>query len=99
MRTIIDGQRVELEYIFFDTTVDGRIVQIRIESNSGVGFPLHCVLRNQLPRMFDAVMDNQELDEDGFTEIRVLNASQLEVIDAIRFLGLGVAEVAPMSTT
>lgn len=89
--------KVRLKYLLFEKGVDGQVVQMHIESNGGMGHPLHILIKNQLSRMFDGIMDQEMPDDDGFTEVRFLNASHLEVIDAMRFFGLGVTEVAPTS--
>ncbi len=96
MILIVDGFNVILNYVFFDG-IGGQITQLRIQSFEGEPSSVHSTLMDRIGTMFDGVMDDARVDKTGQTEIRVLNATHLEVIDILRFCGLGVIEVAPSS--
>ncbi len=99
MHLLLGGQRVELNYLLFGKGVAGQVVEMRIASTGGAAASLHHELAERLRPLFEGgVMDQAVPGEGGFTEIRVLNATHLQVIDAARLLGIGVSEIAPAST-
>jgi hypothetical protein len=92
MHLIVDGYHMQLGYAFF-ADVSGHVLCLRIEKKGGA--TLHRQVTEGFKRIFGSVMDSENVDESGRTEIRILECTILEVIDALRVLGLPFKEVVP----
>jgi len=73
----------------------GHILQFRIACSDLVGARAEIFQRilSALERSFEGVMVNEELDEKGFAEIRVLNGLEIPAIVAIMSNSVGVTQI------
>jgi len=94
MLLTVDCHTVKLSYLHFEVPSE-QIVQVKITREDESGLAFHRNLVSQLKRIFGSVMDNESIDEDGCTEIRLLGDTHLEVIDALRMLKYLVVEIPP----
>lgn len=92
MKLKIDGVECTLSY--FQMSPNGYILQLLMEgTDDSLRFRLFLEF---LQTRFRGVMASSPYD-NGFTEVRILSATMLQVIDAFRSEGYGVIELDPFS--